>query len=246
MSLAKDTSTWCPAGLRFVFADSAEMVEARAQFLNTGHYNPLSNALTALSVEHGDGARLITDLGAGTGFYIARVLQHLPETLGLAIDLSKYAARRAARAHSHLDVVVADVWGGLPLKDSSSDMLLVVFAPRPANELSRIIKGGGRLIVATPTDLHLEELRQSLGLLRVHPEKRARTTQALSQYFVRNDHGSYRWSMQLNHIEIEHLVRMGPSARHLDLSHLTKNIGRLPATTSVTASVDISVYKRLK
>ncbi len=244
MSLARDTSIWCQAGLRFEFADTAEMVEARAQFLNAGHYNPLRNALSALCLQRGERARFITDLGAGTGFYISRVLQHLPESFGLAIDLSKYAARWAAKAHSRLDAVVADVWGGLPLKDGSADILLVVFAPRPANELFRVIKGGGRLIVATPTDAHLEELRDSLGLLRVHPGKRAKTAQALSQYFVCSDHGSYQWSMQLTHIEIEHLVRMGPSSRHIDSALLAGNIARLPAITNVTASVDVSVYTR--
>jgi 23S rRNA (guanine745-N1)-methyltransferase len=131
------------------------MVEARAQFLNAGHFNPLRHALTDLCRQHGDRARFIVDVGAGIGFYISQVLQQLPQSLGLAIDLSKYAARRAAKAHSRLDVVVADVWGGLPLKDRSADILLVVFAPRPTNELFRIIKGGGRLIVATPTDAHL-------------------------------------------------------------------------------------------
>ncbi len=220
------------------------MVEARAQFLSAGHYNPLRDALSALCLQHGERARLITDLGAGTGFYISRALQHLPECFGLAIDLSKYAARRAASAHSRLDAVVADVWRGLPLKDSSADILLVVFAPRPANELFRIIKRGGKLIVATPTDAHLGELHDSLGLLRVHPGKRAKTTRSLSQYFVCSDHGSHQWSMRLTHSEVEHLVRMGPSARHVDSALLAENIRRLPTLTDVTASVDVSVYTR--
>jgi 23S rRNA (guanine745-N1)-methyltransferase len=220
------------------------MVEARAQFLNAGHYNPFRNALTELCLRHGERARFIVDVGAGIGFYISQVLQRLPESLGLAIDLSKYAARRAAKAHSRLDVAVADVWSGLPLKDGSADILLVVFAPRPANELCRIIKGGGKLIVATPTDAHLEELRHSLGLLRIHPGKRTKTAEALSEYFVPCDHGSYQWSMKLARIEVERVVRMGPSARHVDSALLAGNIGRLPTITNVTGSVDISVYTR--
>lgn len=220
------------------------MVDARAQFLNAGHYNPLRNVLAELCLQHGERARFIVDVGAGIGFYISRVLQQLPQSLGLAIDLSKYAARRAAKAHSRLDVAVADVWGGLPLKDGSADILLVVFAPRPANELFRIMKGGGRLIVATPTDAHLGELRGSLDLLRVHPGKRAKTAEALSQYFVPSYCGSYQWSMELDRIEVEHVVRMGPSARHVNLALLAENIKRLPTITNVTVSVDISVYTR--
>lgn len=244
MSLVRATSIWCRAGLRFEFADTAEMVEARAQFLNAGHFDPLCNALSLLCLQHGERARFIADIGAGTGFHISRVLQLLPQSFGLAIDLSKYAARRAAKAHSRLDVMVADVWGGLPLQDGRVDILLVVFAPRPANELCRVLKAGGKLIVATPTESHLGELRDSLGLLRVHPEKRAKTTQALSHYFVCSHHGSYHWSMQLTHLEIEHLVQMGPSARHIDSALLARNIGRLPTITNVTASVDVTVYTR--
>src|SRR5688572_30940209 len=39
----------------------------------------------------------ILDLGAGTGWYLARVLDRLPGRIGLALDLSKHALRRAAR-----------------------------------------------------------------------------------------------------------------------------------------------------
>ena len=73
------------------------MVGARAEFLGTGHYLPLANVLVELSKDHAAGARLIMEAGAGTGYYIASVLDVLPKSLGLAIDLSKYAARRAAK-----------------------------------------------------------------------------------------------------------------------------------------------------
>ena len=52
-------------------------------------------------------ARFVMEAGAGVGYYIAHVLEALP--LSLALDLSKFAARRAARAHVRLDAVVTDV-----------------------------------------------------------------------------------------------------------------------------------------
>jgi 23S rRNA (guanine745-N1)-methyltransferase len=89
---------------------------------------------------------------------------------------------------------------------------------------------------------HFNPLRN--GLTEIHPGKRAKTAEALSQYFVPSHHGSFQWSMELTRIEVEHVVPMGPSARHLDSGLLTGNIGRLPTITDVTGSVDISVYTR--
>jgi 23S rRNA (guanine745-N1)-methyltransferase len=94
------------------------MVGARAEFLGAGHYLPLANALAELSLDHAAGARFILEAGAGTGYYIASVLDALPKSLGLAIDLSKYAVRRAAKAHSRLSAAVADIWEGLPTQGS--------------------------------------------------------------------------------------------------------------------------------
>jgi 23S rRNA (guanine745-N1)-methyltransferase len=220
------------------------MVEARAQFLTAGHFDPLRTTLLELCLRHGARARFIVDVGAGIGFYISQLLHHLPQSLGLAIDLSKYAARRAAKAHKQLDAVVADVWDGIPLKDDSVDILIVSFAPRPTKEFFRVLKGGGILIVAIPTDAHLGELQNSLSLLRVHPGKREKTAEVLSHYFALRDHDSCRWSMHLSRAEVEQVVRMGPSARHIDPTILAENLGRLPAITEVTGSVYISVYMR--
>src|ERR1700723_3493566 len=150
------------------------MVGARAEFLGTGHYLPLANVLVELSKDHAVGARLIMEAGAGTGYYIASVLDALLKSFGLAIDLSKYAVRRAAKAHGRLSAAVADIWDGLPLKDHSVDLALNVFAPRPALELFRTLQRDGKLIVAIPTEQHMAELRESLGLLQVDPNKELR------------------------------------------------------------------------
>jgi 23S rRNA (guanine745-N1)-methyltransferase len=107
-------------------------VGARAEFLSAGFYLPLANVLIELSKDHAAGARLILEGGAGTGYYIVSVLDALPKSLGLAIDLSKYAARRAATAHVRLNAVVADISEGLPLKDHSIDLALNVLCSTPS------------------------------------------------------------------------------------------------------------------
>src|ERR1700691_2684010 len=190
------------------------MVGARAAFLGAGHYLPLANVLVELSKDHAAGARLIIEAGAGTGYYIASVLDVLPKSLGLAIDLSKYAVRRAAKAHGRLNAAVADIWEGLPLKDHSIDLALNVFAPRPAHELFRTLHRNGKLIIAIPTDQHMAELRDSLGLLEVDCNKEVRVARALDPFFTPLERRFCRWNMKLNHQQIAYLVGMGPSARH--------------------------------
>ncbi|MEU8392947.1 putative RNA methyltransferase, partial [Micromonospora sp. NPDC048843] len=91
--------------------DSAEMVAARADFLAAGHYDSISAALSDAAREAVGRLRatptpdlgaypLVVDAGAGTGRYLGAVLAALPDAVGLALDVSKPALRRAARAHS--------------------------------------------------------------------------------------------------------------------------------------------------
>lgn len=220
------------------------MVGARAEFLSTGHYLPLANLLVKLSQDHAVGARLIMEAGAGTGYYIARVLDALPKSLGLAIDLSKYATRRAAKAHGRLNAAVADIWEGLPLKDHCIDLALNVFAPRPAQELFRTLHQNGKLIIAIPTYQHMVELRGSLGLLDVERNKELRIARVLDPLFKQLERRFCRWDMELNHRQIASLVGMGPSARHINPTTLAGRIEMLPPAVLITGAVELRVYMR--
>jgi 23S rRNA (guanine745-N1)-methyltransferase len=218
------------------------MIGARAEFLGAGHYAPLGDALAEMSAEHARASRLVIEAGAGTGYYISRVLDALPEAYGLAIDLSKYAARRAARVHARLDAVVADLREPLSLKNGSAGLILNVFAPRPAAELRRVLASDGSLLVASPTYEHMLEIREPLGLLDVDPRKDARMAYALGPYFGLRNERRVEWKMLLDRASVRALVLMGPSARHLKPNHLEKRMESLTFPVSVTASVNLRVY----
>jgi 23S rRNA (guanine745-N1)-methyltransferase len=220
------------------------MVSARQTFLMAGHYVPMAQALKAVTVHHALNPSFVFEAGAGTGYYIARVLDALPLACGLALDLSTNAARRAARAHPRLSAIVADAMNGLPLKDESADIALSIFAPRPARELARTLRPGGKLIVAVPTQAHLEEVRKSLRLLNVDPEKEVRLAASLSPWFQQVDVESVRWGMMLERSVVAALASMGPSARHIYPAALQELVARLPTLSQVTGSVDLRVYVR--
>jgi 23S rRNA (guanine745-N1)-methyltransferase len=225
-------------------ADSPEMVEAREAFLAAGHYRRLSEALAreaAAAIAAGSAA-CVVDIGAGTGHHLAAVLEALPGAYGLALDASSAALRRAARSHPRAAAIGADAWKQLPFRDGAADLVLSVFAPRNPAEMARVLVPGGALIAVTPTTRHLYELVGPLGLLSVPDDKEDRLDAQLASHFTLAVRRSVEHAMFLSHDEVAQLVRMGPSAWHIDEPELATRLATLPDPLTVTASVTLSLY----
>ncbi|MFD7417066.1 putative RNA methyltransferase [Kitasatospora purpeofusca] len=234
--------------------DTADMVAARDDFLAAGHYRPIADALAAAAVEAvaeaeasdgGDGpGGLVADLGAGTGHYLAHVLDALPGRPGAALDISKYALRRAARAHPRIGAVVCDAWRPLPLLDASAGLVLNVFAPRNGPEIRRVLRPGGTLLLVSPTSRHLRELVDALGLLSVDEEKQRRIDEKLGPYLTPAGRREVEFTMRLSAEDVRTVVGMGPSAWHTDPARLAERLAALPDPVAVTASVTVAAYRR--
>jgi 23S rRNA (guanine745-N1)-methyltransferase len=225
--------------------DTAQMVEARVHFLGAGHYGFIANAVAGLaaSICEPDREGLVVEAGAGTGYYLTAVLDALPGCYGLALDVSKAALRRAAKAHPHCGAALCDVWHELPVADAAARLVLSIFAPRNGPEFRRVLAVDGELIVVTPTSFHLTELVGPLELLSVDPNKDKAVAASLGDRFQRVGNERHSISLHLSHQEVTELVGMGPSAWHVDAGKLETRIGELPESVKVTASVDISTYR---
>lgn len=237
-----------PGDARLGSADTAEMVAARERFLGDGHFEPLAGALSAEAVralEARPGGAIL-DLGAGTGWYLARVLERAPGRSGLALDLSKHALRRAARAHDRIGAVAADAWRTLPVREGAAALALSVFAPRNAAELARVLRPGGALIVVVPTDRHLIELIEPLALVSVDERKRERLNAQLDPHLRAQGVRRLEWTLQLSRAGVRDIVAMGPSARHAEPAALEEAILSLSEPVAVTASVQISLHGRAR
>lgn len=233
-----------PGNARPGTADTPEMVRARDQFLGAGHFAALADHL-ALDVSRAEPS-LVLDAGAGTGHYLSRILDRAPDAAGLALDISKHAARRAAKAHPRAGAVVADLWRPLPLRDGAADTVVNVFAPRNAAEFHRVLHDDGLLFTVTPSPRHLGVLVESLGLLSIDERKTERTDAALAGYFKLDSREEIDTRADLAHEEVITLVGMGPSAHHVPVDRLRESLARLPDPLATPLSFVLSSYRRLE
>lgn len=220
-------------------ADSAVMIAARERVFEAGLFDPLIAEISSASASPNPGDGPVLDLGSGPGNYLAAVLDALPDRFGIALDSSKFAARRAARIHRRAGAVVADIWDRFPVRDDSVGLLLNVFAPRNGDEMARVMAPGGRSLVVTPGPDHLEELVGPFGMISVDPDKEERVERSLEPLGDPVEIREFRWTMSAERARVADLVAMGPSAGRLSPEELEEALGSLSGRTSVTGSVRI-------
>lgn len=226
-------------------ADTSAMVAARERFLAGGHYRAVADHMATLTAGRTPGPRLL-DVGTGTGYYLARLLDDRSAARGIGLDVSVAAARRAARAHPRLGAVVADAWRVLPVVDSSIDVVLNVFAPRNAPEFARVLAPGGVLVTVTPGPDHLREIREALGLLAIQTDKHEQLRAALGAAALGAVSAeTLRYPCRLDTPAVRDLIAMGPNAFHLSEAEIADRAASLAAPVMVTVAVQLTLWTRL-
>jgi 23S rRNA (guanine745-N1)-methyltransferase len=224
--------------------DDAAMVTAREEVLASGRFAAITAAVSRLVAEQAPQQGVVVDVGAGTGHHLAGVIEAQPGRVGLALDLSKHAARRAARRDPRIGAVVADVWQDLPVRSRVAAAVMCVFAPRNAAEIARVLRPDGVLVVVTPMPHHLGELVGPLGLLEVDPCKEERLRAGLEPVMIRTGPTvrlETRWC--LDHAQVLTLAGMGPSAAHVGPDELARRAVGLPREVTVTAAVELRTFR---
>lgn len=253
-----------PRGRRFV-GDTTEQILARERVLRSGVFDRVASMLVGIArdelagtghsgfdgagPEGHDGAPrrsgvtsrdpgpVILEAGAGTGFYLGRVLEGVrvangPNSdpgstapLGLGTEISVAAARRLAKADPDAVALVADTWDVLPLADDSVDLVQVVFAPRNASEFARVLRPGGGLVVVGPGAGHLEPLRSDAGMLSPESDKAERLESGLAGFFSPARVEAVDETVRVPGAIAVDLALMGPSGVHLDRADLERALG---------------------
>ena len=145
--------------------DNREMLEARRRFLDTGAYLPLANKVVQLiSLDFPEGGALL-DIGCGEGYYTSIVSAKLreagkcPDVHGF--DISKDGVRLTAKRDKSFSLAVASAYK-MPIADESFDAAMNVFSPLALEETVRILRHGGRFVMAIPDVNHLFGLKSAL------------------------------------------------------------------------------------
>jgi SAM-dependent methyltransferase len=223
------------------------MLAARQDLLRSGLFSPIADAIiTASSQGLSDVASpRIADLGCGTGYYAVRLAQAIPSASFFAADRSPIAVRMAARTIPNSTGVVLDLWRPLPLRDTTADLAINVFAPRNPAEFARVIRRGGTLVVVVPTTDHLMELRTRGDLLDVPGGKDAFVTgQLVSAGFSAPHTVRVQYEAAVGSVQRAALVGMGPSSHHVTAGPDDAPPGVEPPPERVTVSVDVLAFQR--
>jgi 23S rRNA (guanine745-N1)-methyltransferase len=227
--------------------DSAEMLQARQEFLARGFYDPLSNRLNERVAEVIANLvePVVVDVGSGEGFYLARLAAYLqrPDVTFFGLDVAKTAVRLATKRGIGR-FVVADVNQKLPFADASVHVLLNIFAPRHTAEFARILAPNGLLLVVIPAPDHLQNLREQFGLLNVQPEKQAHLINQFQNHFSHYQLETLHYDMHLDNHALTTLLQMTPNARHLTADQWQQIQNTTPTQTAASFEILQMIRKR--
>lgn len=189
--------------------DTPESLQARAAFLQAGHFHPLRDALQQCLEQFGPVAASL-DLGCGEGYYTEALRDHSEQVIGL--DIAKaaivQAIRQSPKTMPPIQWLVAS-GAHLPIADKSIDRILSFFAPLPLAELQRVLKGEGHLIVARPAANHLTSFRKALFGEIIKQDQDTSLT-ALGEAFQRVFLDTIDFELRLSPESLKQLLIMTP------------------------------------
>jgi len=147
--------------------DSKKMVSARAQFLNTGVYEPVASKLAEIAFAQitGNKETCFMDAGCGEGYYFNTVFKYLENKKGcsdlsfIGLDISKAAIAESAKRNKRITWVVGTNRRP-PVESGSVDVILCVFGFQSFEGFYKILKSGGKVVLVEPGPDHLKELRE--------------------------------------------------------------------------------------
>ncbi|QQR75904.1 MAG: methyltransferase domain-containing protein [Holophagales bacterium] len=139
--------------------DSRAAALARRRLVARGIEAPLHRHLLAQVTELEVARPAVLDVGCGEGSALAFLAERRPIDAH-GVDLSAEAIDLAAMQLPRALWVVANADRGLPFAAASFDLAMSLLARRPVTELARVLRPGGRLLVAVPAPDDLAELRE--------------------------------------------------------------------------------------
>ncbi len=148
--------------------DSKEMILARQRFLQAGLYQPISDKLNQLVSQQlnlsDNKPTSILDAGCGEGYYLSRLatenqLTEMANVELLGVDISKWGVQAATKYQLPVTWIVGTN-AQLPVKPASVDLIICMFGFWQPEWFAKVLKPGGKVILADAGAEHLIELRE--------------------------------------------------------------------------------------
>jgi len=140
--------------------DSREMLAARKRIQSKGYYHEISKKLNSIVKSLNLNNKNILDIGCGIGYYPNELFKVIPTASNVyGIDISKVAIKEAAKVNKDITYLVGTN-NNLPFIDNSVDLIISVFSPIYIKECLRVLKKSGKLLVVSPNQNHLIELKE--------------------------------------------------------------------------------------
>jgi len=136
--------------------DTAAAVAGRRRLHDRGATEPLLHAIADIMAP--SARDIVLDAGCGDGFYLGSLTQ-LAGFDAHGVDISTPAVDAAARRYPECEWIVANADRFVPYSDGSFSAVLSITARMNSGEFRRVLRAGGRLIVALPAPDDLVELR---------------------------------------------------------------------------------------
>lgn len=215
--------------------DNLDMVQARRAFFATDHYHFLRQEIANLISL--SSPQTLLDLGCGEGFYTHLFANELPECDVYGLDISKSAVKYAAKRYKEANFSVASAKQA-PFANESMDCIVTVFAPVFEQELRRLVKCTGKVILVNPGPRHLFELKSL-----IYPEVNLHTHPDTPAGFELVKHHELKKEVEIKTEIIEHLIQMTPFAWKFKESHYDA-LGE-KQSHSITLSFYLSEYQKV-
>ena len=223
-----------------------EMLKSRSIVIRSGLFDPLTDKLAALILDHACGLHAdvtrILDAGCGEGSYLVRVIQSIKghsdrRVTGVGIDISKEGIQIASREYPGITWYVADL-AKMPFIDGSFDVILNILSPANYAEFKRLLAGDGILIKVVPGSKYLIELRE---LFYRSTGKEKYSNERVVAHFEENFNTAGTWDIlyttPVGKHNLEHLVRMTP----LSWGAADENIAKALEKGIDSITVDLTV-----
>jgi len=184
--------------------DTIESVQARRAFLSDGFYAPLQQVIVEkireLRIEN------LLDIGCGEGYYTDAMQKEVMQCVG--VDIAKNAVQVAAKLNKNVTWIVG-TGATLPVLNQTIDICTSLFSPIPQDEILRVLKPKGYLIVVTPAPEHLYAMREGLfDEVKMHdPHK---FVDQLQIDFDLIEHPIVETTFELNQVQLKNLIAITP------------------------------------